>query len=407
MSPSFWRVAAGACMVAAGLLAGSGAVALAAPDSNSDSNSSQSHNPGVNRQSGTARGNSSNAGTASASRSRVALGAARRSGLKDRQPPSVVSSTGPTASAVASTAGPTASAVASAAQAVNQAVSSATSTVRQTSQTAAAARASTPTVSVTPNTTVSSALAPLTSIVENVSSVVIGPKAAHTLVDAANQFIDGVMTANPNLAPAAPAGPPNNAFPLRMPGIQRVDPASDLQTLSQPAPMLPGRSLMTVSTGMPTSAAGTTSGVITPQLLSNQLPVNASTQPANTPTATPTDPNWFSGIASQIFHGVREALRNVSLTELALAALPGVAGLLFFFATGVGLGRRQAKFGFAMASSGAMRFAVRGPLGVVRNGSSVAVHSRKKTALSKAIASSPTDDRPPRGRHLRLIDRVA
>ena len=149
--------------------------------------------------------------------------------------------------------------------------------------------------------------------------------------------------------------------------------------------------------------------MITPQLLSNRVTVTPAQPAPAAPAVTAAAPNWLSGVASQIFHGVREALRNVTLTELALAALPGVAGLLFFFGTGIGLGHRQAKFGFALASSGAVRFAVRGPLGVVRSGSTVSVHSRKNTAAVTVDAKSLTDGgaEPGSGRHLRLVGRAA
>ena len=56
-----------------------------------------------------------------------------------------------------------------------------------------------------------------------------------------------------------------------------------------------------------------------------------------------------------------EALREVSLKDLALAALPGIAGLMFLFALGVGLGHRQAWFAFSLDTGGALRFAVHGP----------------------------------------------
>ena len=398
MSPSFWRVAAGACMIAAGLFAGSSAIAQAAPDSSADGGSSRSHSPNadshssnVDRKPGQVGGNSSKAGSTSANRGRSGFGPAANSGPKARQP-YANSAKVPTANAVASVP------VASVPEAIQQAASSAASTIRQISQAAASSSASPAPIAVTPNTAPSKALEPLTSMVESVA------KAAHALVDVANQFIDGVLTPTPTVG-INPVGAINNGGPVRAPAISRIEPGSELQTLSQPGSMLPGRLPMVIDAGAPAVEGAT--GVITPQLLSNQLPANASTPSATTPTATSLSPNWLSGIASQIFHGVREALRNVSLTELALAALPGVAGLLFFFATGVGLGRRQAKFGFAMASSGAMRFAVRGPLGVVRNGSTVAVHTRKKSASSKADTASPASGRQPRLRHLRLIDRAA
>jgi hypothetical protein len=73
---------------------------------------------------------------------------------------------------------------------------------------------------------------------------------------------------------------------------------------------------------------------------------------------------------------VREALREVTLKDLALAALPGLAAILFFFLTGIGIGHRQARFGFALEPTGALRFAVRGPLGVVRPGGFTSVPAR-------------------------------
>jgi hypothetical protein len=99
---------------------------------------------------------------------------------------------------------------------------------------------------------------------------------------------------------------------------------------------------------------------------------------------------WLGDAATTIAREVREALREVTLKDLALAALPGIAGLLFFLATGVGLGHRQARFSFALETSGA-RLAPRGPLGLVGSGSLVRMRS-----------TAPT-----RRRTLRLVDRAA
>lgn len=99
---------------------------------------------------------------------------------------------------------------------------------------------------------------------------------------------------------------------------------------------------------------------------------------------------WLGDAATTIAREVREALREVTLKDLALAALPGIAGLLFFLATGVGLGHRQARFSFALETSGA-RLAPRGPLGLVGSGSLVRMRS-----------TTPT-----RRRALRLVDRAA
>lgn len=117
---------------------------------------------------------------------------------------------------------------------------------------------------------------------------------------------------------------------------------------------------------------------MTPQLLSSAFAAAPSDGPARLSGG-----GWLAYLATQISLGVREALRNVSVTELALAALPGLVGLLFFFASGVGLGRRQARFGFALQSTGAIRFAARGPLGVVRSGSLVSVRVRGASDTSR------------------------
>ena len=101
---------------------------------------------------------------------------------------------------------------------------------------------------------------------------------------------------------------------------------------------------------------------------------------------------WIGAAAATIAREVRDALREVTLKDLALAALPGIAGLLFFLATGVGLGHRQARFSFVIETAGALRLAPRGPLGVV--GSDSFVHVNVRAAA-------------PRRRSLRLADRAA
>ncbi len=65
-----------------------------------------------------------------------------------------------------------------------------------------------------------------------------------------------------------------------------------------------------------------------------------------------------------------------SLAALAAAALPGVGGLLILAAAGARIGYRQAKVGFALHTSGVARFAGPGPIGVVRSGSLLFVRPR-------------------------------
>lgn len=135
---------------------------------------------------------------------------------------------------------------------------------------------------------------------------------------------------------------------------------------------------------------------LTPQLLSAPFGIAVAPPQATAPASTASP---LANLPGQIAQALREALRTVSLAELALAALPGLAGLLVFFATGVRIGHRQAKFGFAMEMTGIMRFAPAGPLGVVRTGSFIAVSPKKAAAV--AVEAQPKARRG--RRHLELV----
>ena len=74
----------------------------------------------------------------------------------------------------------------------------------------------------------------------------------------------------------------------------------------------------------------------------------------------------------------------VSLSTMLAAALPGLIGLLIPAAAGVHIGYRQAKAGRALRASGIAYLARSGPLGVVRSGS---------------LITLPRHDRRPRPRH--------
>src|SRR4051794_28522679 len=83
-----------------------------------------------------------------------------------------------------------------------------------------------------------------------------------------------------------------------------------------------------------------------------------------------------TGALSFLEHTIRAVLAPASLSALAALALPGVGGLLIVCAAGVRVGYRQAKVAFAVRSTGIARFARQGPIGVVRSGSLIALHSR-------------------------------
>ncbi len=430
MVPSYLRAAAGVCLVSTGLFLTGGGVAVATPDTQDNTaqagnspSGAFSHGAPTNRRAGKAPASSgSTAGNSTAARTgngRFAGGIARRVlGGANR----VTSTSSPSTSApevaptpstyVGSTQGPGASAIA--ATDVPESVGAAMVAAGDlTTATIAAGRpvtqlpAAIPTVPIV--TTVPSALPgqltlgkvlqPLGSFVENMTSALLGPQALQPIMNAANQLLAG-MTAPIQSASVSPRV--SNQLPTPVAEPSQSAPTPSLSA-DQPGPVLPGLSHVATVAGL-SQVAPSSVPAMTPQLLSDRIPVTPAQPAVTAPVTPPTANSWISGIATQIFHGVREALRNVSLTELALAALPGAVGLIFFFATGVGLGRRQAKFGFAMASSGAVRFAVRGPLGVVRSGSSVAVHSRKAPATP---AEQVEGVQGSRRRHLKLVDRAA
>jgi hypothetical protein len=88
-----------------------------------------------------------------------------------------------------------------------------------------------------------------------------------------------------------------------------------------------------------------------------------------------------AGALSFLEHTVKAVLAPASLTALAAFALPGIGGLLIICAAGMRLGYRQAKAALAVRTTGISRFARQGPLGVVRSGSLVTLHTRHPRTL--------------------------
>jgi hypothetical protein len=85
-------------------------------------------------------------------------------------------------------------------------------------------------------------------------------------------------------------------------------------------------------------------------------------------------------------HTVKAVLAPASLTALAAFALPGIAGLLIICGAGMRLGYRQAKAALALRTSAISRFARQGPLGVVRSGSLVALHTPRAQRVVRRTA---------------------
>jgi hypothetical protein len=98
---------------------------------------------------------------------------------------------------------------------------------------------------------------------------------------------------------------------------------------------------------------------------------------------------------SSFRHVLGEILVPVSLWALAVAALPGLGGLVMLFATGTRLGYRQAKAGFALRAAGiASPGAV--ALGVVRSRSLVVIRPTALRVVGPTVSNAG-----------RLLDEVA
>jgi hypothetical protein len=98
----------------------------------------------------------------------------------------------------------------------------------------------------------------------------------------------------------------------------------------------------------------------------------SGTAPLAVGGAGPTDALSF------LEHTVKAVLAPASLTALAAFALPGIAGLLIISGAGIRFGYRQAKAALTVRTSAISRFARQGPLGVVRSGSLVTLHTRNR-----------------------------
>lgn len=113
-------------------------------------------------------------------------------------------------------------------------------------------------------------------------------------------------------------------------------------------------------------------------------------QPVPTALAAPAPPH--RSVPTVIKDTVAAILVTLSLWSIFYAALPGLGGLISFGAAGVRIGYRQANAGIALQTPEMARFLRPGPIGVVRTGSLVSVHSRSTPA-----------GHPTRRRHLKTV----
>jgi hypothetical protein len=127
--------------------------------------------------------------------------------------------------------------------------------------------------------------------------------------------------------------------------------------------------------------------------LSHQLASGLEPAPSSVSPAT----------SSFLDNMVKSVLVPASLTALAAIAVPGIAGLLIVCIAGIRVGYRQAKAGLALKLSGIARFAGSGPMGVVRSGSMITLHSRtSRLTRPHGLRAAPAKTAPA-ARHLEQV----
>lgn len=145
-----------------------------------------------------------------------------------------------------------------------------------------------------------------------------------------------------------------------------------------------------------TPAIALGAGVVAP---APGAPVLSPVTPVSVERTAPTTtaPLGVSGLTASgapesfLDRAVSTLLVPISIATLAAVALPGVGGLLVICALGIRIGYRQAKAGWAIRVAGIARFAGSGPMGVVRSGSMITLHTKRPAVIRKAG-------------HLRLVD---
>ena len=385
--PSRLRFGAGVCVLAAGLLMGGGAVAVADPDSGGSPNGDDGTNASV--QGGTA---SSPVGkiTGTLSKTLQDVASTVGSGPPAGQQPSSVTSTvgsGRQPSSVTSTVG-------SDPQPGQQSSTGAKSPKKEPGGTGSGLVAAVPDpvasvpdpVASVPNLVapVTDVVAPVTDVVASVPNLVApvsdvvaavpnlvapGPDAIGSVQDISTSVAGAVPLTQPqsdlstfllSIAGAGPVG--HGSGGIHGPGLSAAAGASVASQLPLGPPLagIPGVPL-----------AGNATGVATLDVIAlGRASALSGMAPLAPEGAIP------KGVESFFRHVFRGLLLPASLWALATIALPGAAGLVILTAAGVRVGYRQAKAGFAVRAAGTARFASLGPLGVVRPGLLVVVRPR-------------------------------
>jgi hypothetical protein len=231
---------------------------------------------------------------------------------------------------------------------------------------------------------VTNAVVKVATVVQAVPGLVLSLPTSTTPIDDVIAFVQYMLT-SVNDAIAALAQMPNDLYSLL--GVAAANTAvieagaNDAAGLSAAAgltlarPTLPMPPLSSPISG--TAAVPSLGNVTAPAMLGGIAAAGLSQDLSLSGTA-PLAPAAVgpTGALSFLEHTIRAVLAPASLSALAALALPGVGGLLIVCAAGVRVGYRQAKAAFAVRSTGIACFARQGPIGVVRSGSLIALHSR-------------------------------
>ena len=214
-------------------------------------------------------------------------------------------------------------------------------------------------------------VAPVTGVVAPVTDVVIS--VPDTLIASGSEVIAPVQETTTSVAGAfVPlTQPPSELSPFLL-GIAGMDPsATDASAgvhgaglfAAVDASVAPISPLLLPFTSVPGVPLPGTAGVAT----GSQIPLSSfiaslSRSSSLQPEAAPRAPEgFFGGVRSFLRHALHNLPLAASLAALAAIALPGIGGLVILTLAGVRVGYRQAKAGFVVRTTGTARFARAGP----------------------------------------------
>ena len=240
-------------------------------------------------------------------------------------------------------------------------------------------------------TSVTGAVVPLTQLQSDLYSFVLGIASGASVSDLSALVQDMIRSVVEAVVSLTQLPSDLSAFLLDIAGVQpavgRVGgihgPALSAPAGASSASRLPLGLPPAGVSGVPVTSEAT--GVAT-------LDVNAlgraSAMSGMAPLAPDTAP--LISARSSFLQVVGDILLPVSLWALAAAALPGIGGLVVLFATGVRLGHRQAKAGLASRAAGIASFARPGAvaLGVVRSRSLVVIRPRALRVVRPTASSA-------------------